>query len=200
MVMEMVTNYWLAVLIGLLIGSSITAAGMYLLGFRRVHRNGRTLLVPKIDRRPVGVRWREFRSRLGALDPRRPRMFAVLLTLMALAAAGGLAQNTAFTWHQRDCNAEFQSTSIELRRIGAEDRTLEAQDDELRNERDDAMTLLVETLLTPPVPGQRVDALAALNHYRSTTHEIDVKRDQLTAKRAELEQQRRAQPTPTERC
>lgn len=195
--MEMITDYWVAVLIGLLIGSAVTVVGMYLLGFRRVHRDGRTLLVPALDRRPVGQRWHEFCARLGAFDPRRPRTFAALVTLMAVAVAAGLVQNTLFTYHQRDCNAEFQSTSLELRRIAAEDRDLEKLDDTLRNERDDAMTKLVETLLTP---GQRVDAVAALDHYRSTAHAIDVRRDQLTAQRAELERQRQAQPAPEERC
>ncbi|MFD3748316.1 hypothetical protein [Nocardia sp. NPDC058633] len=200
MVMQMIGNYWLAVLIGLAIGSAVTASGMYVLGFRRVHRGGRTLLVPEIDRRPIGVRWRGFRARLAALDPRRPRAFVALVILMALAVMGGLVQNTAFTYHQRDCNADFQSTSLELRRIAAEDRALEALDDQLRNERDDAMTLMIETLLSPPAPGQRVDAVAALNTYRSTAHAIDVRRDQLTAERAELERQRRAQPAPERRC
>ncbi|MFI6368720.1 hypothetical protein ACIBG0_39065 [Nocardia sp. NPDC050630] len=172
---------------------------MYLLGFRRVRRNGRTLLVPTLDRRPFRLRWREFRERITSLEM-RPRTFNIIVILMALAAAGGLVQNTMFTYHQRDCNADFQSSSVELRRIGNEDRALEAQDDELRNERDDAMTALVETLLTPPAPGQRVDAVGALNHYRATTHAIDVKRDQLNARRAELEQQRRAQPTLKARC
>ncbi|MGY2019410.1 hypothetical protein [Nocardia gipuzkoensis] len=195
----MITDYWLAVLVGLLIGSSVTASGMYVLGFRRVHRDGRTLLVPQIDRRPLRVRWKEFRERVTSSEL-RPRTFAAIVVLMALAAAGGLVQNTLFTYHQRECNAEFQSTSLELRRIGTEDRRLEALDDQLRNERDAALSALIQALIAPPPPGERIDARALLNSYSSTTRAIDARRDELNAERADLEQQRRAQPVPKERC
>jgi hypothetical protein len=199
MVMEMIGNYWLAVAIGLLIGGSITASGMYALGFRRVHRGGRTLLVPEIDRRPLSLRLRQFRERFAAAEL-RPWAFKAIIALMALAVAAGLVQSTRFAWHQRECNEDFVSTSLELRRIAAEDRALEAQDDALRNQRDDAMTALVETLLTPPAPGERVDSRAALDQWWSVTHPIDVQRDQLTADRADLERQRREQPPVRERC
>ena len=197
MVMQMIGNYWLAVLIGLAIGSAVTASGMYVLGFRRVHRGGRTLLVPEIDRRPLAVRLQGIRARLSALDPRRPRAFVALVILMTLAVVGGLVQNTVFTYRQRDCNADFQSTSLELRRIAAEDRDLEKLDDELRNERDDATTVLYRAFLTP---GDRSTAIAALDHFLTTAHAIDIRRDQLTAERAELERQRQAQPAPEGRC
>ncbi|MFD3431169.1 hypothetical protein [Nocardia fluminea] len=197
MVMDMVSDYWIALLIGLLIGSAVTGAGMYVLGFRRVHRGGRTLLVPEIDRRPLAVRWRGFRSRFAALDPRRPKAFVVLLILMTLAVVGGLVQTTLFTYRQRDCNADFQSTSLELRRIAAEDRDLEKLDDELRNERENATTVLYRAFLTS---GDRSAAFAALDQFLATDQAINVRRDQLTAERAELERQRQAQPTPEGRC
>lgn len=202
----MIGDYWLAVLIGLLIGSAATASGMYFLGFRRVRRGGRTLLVPELDRRPARERWREFRARWGEFRRRiaatelHPWTFKAIVCLMAFAVAAGLVQSTAFAWHQRECNEDFVSTSLELRRIAAEDRALEAQDDALRAQRDDAMTALVETLLTPPAPGERVDARAALDRYRTVTHAIDLKRDQLTADRADLERQRREQPPVRDRC
>ncbi|WP_280454769.1 hypothetical protein [Nocardia brasiliensis] len=199
MVMEMITNYWLAVLVGLLIGSAITATGMYLLGFRRVRRGRRTRLVPELDRRPIRVRWRQFRERLASVEL-RPRTFTLIVLLMALAVGAGLVQIVSFTMHQRACNAEFRSTSLELRRIGTEDRDLENQDDKLRNQRDDAWSDMLEILVTPPPPGERVDALGALNRLRATTLAIDVRRDQLYAERAALEQRRRAQPVPDERC
>ncbi|WP_280378543.1 hypothetical protein [Nocardia wallacei] len=148
--------------------------------FRRVHARGRAVLVPQLDPKPFDG-----------------RVFRLVVVALFLASTALIVQ---FTYHQRGCNAEFQSTSLELRRIGAEDRALEAQDDELRNQRDDAMKALIETLVTPPPPGQRVDALGALNHYRAVTEAIDVRRDQLVEARANLEQQRREQPAPKERC
>lgn len=198
-VMEMAGDYWLAVAIGLLIGSAITAVGMYALGFRRVHRGGRTLLVPELDRRSPAERWRQFRARFGGAEL-RPRAFKAIVALMALTVVAGLVQSAVFAYHQRECNEDFVSTSLELRRIAAEDRALEAQDDALRNERDDAMTRLVETLVAPPAPGEHVDPWAALIEYQAVTHPIDVRRDQLIAQRADLERQRQAQPPVRERC
>ncbi len=199
MVMEMISDYWVAVLVGLLIGSATTAAGMYLLGFRRVRRGRRTRLVPELDRRPLGVRWRALRERLASAEM-RPATFTVIIILMAAVVGTGLVQVVTYTRHQRECNAEFRSTSLELRRISNEDRDLEKQDDRLRNERDDAEAAALESLVTPPVPGQRVDALGALNAYRARLQAIDVRRDQLYAERASLEQRRREQPVPDERC
>ncbi|MFJ1461871.1 hypothetical protein [Nocardia sp. N2S4-5] len=148
--------------------------------FRRVNARGRAVLVPQLDPKPFNG-----------------RAFRLIVVALFLASTALIVQ---FTYHQRGCNAEFQSTSVQLRRIAAEDRALEARDDELRNQRDDAMTALVETLVTPPAPGERVDARGALNHYRTVTAAIDVQRDQLVAQRADLERQRREQPTPKERC
>ncbi|MBF6254388.1 hypothetical protein IU414_06680 [Nocardia farcinica] len=200
MVMEMVSSYWLAVLIGLLIGSSITASGMYVLGFRRVRKGDRTLLVPEIDRRPLRVRWREFRARIASSEL-RPRAFLIIVTLMVLTVVGGLVQNTLFNLHQRECNEEFQSTSLELRQIATRDRELENRDDLLRNLRDDLLSDLVKALAEPPPPfDDGAEGRRLLQEYNTAVARLDLQRDQLIAERAELERQRRAQPEPEERC
>jgi hypothetical protein len=151
----------------------------------------------------LSLSWREFRvaGKVVAAPtlPKTDRQQAYWLIVVGLLAVASTTFAAMQSSHQAECNAEFQSTSLELRRIASEDRFLEGLDDRLRNERDDAMTLMIETLLTPP-PGERVDALAALGQYRVTAHAIDVRRDQLTAERASLEQQRQDQPTPKARC
>lgn len=207
MVMEMVSSYWLAVLIGLLIGSSITASGMYVLGFRRVRKGDRTLLVPEIDRRPLRVRWRELRARIASSEL-RPRAFVIIVTLMGiivtlmgLTVVGGLVQNTLFNLHQRACNEEFQSTSLELREIATRDRELETRDDALRNRRDDLLSELVKALAEPPPPfDDGGESRRLLQEYNAAVIQLDLQRDQLIAERAELERQRREQPVPEERC
>ena len=199
MVMEMINDYWLAVAIGLVIGGAITAVGMYAIGFRRVHRGGKAFAVPELDRRPLGERWRALRERFATAEL-RPWAFKAIVLLMAVTVIAGLVHSTRFAWHQRECNEHFVSTSLELRRIAAEDRALEAQDDALRNEHDDALSVLVETLLTPPAPGERVDPRAALEQFWTVADAIDARRDQLTAQRADLERQRQAQPPVRERC
>ncbi|WP_280371189.1 hypothetical protein [Nocardia wallacei] len=148
--------------------------------FRKISARGRNLLVPEIEKRPFDG-----------------RVFRMVIVVLFLASTALIVQ---FTYHQRQCNEEFQRTTIELRRIAAEDRDLEKLDDDLRNQRDDAFTALTATLVTPPAPGQRLDALGALNHFRSITEPIDERRDQLVAQRADLERQRREQPAPKERC
>ncbi|MBF6363222.1 hypothetical protein IU447_24200 [Nocardia farcinica] len=196
----MVSSYWLAVLIGLLIGSSITASGMYVLGFRRVRKGDRTLLVPEIDRRPLRVRWRELRARIASSEL-RPRAFVIIVTLMGLTVVGGLVQNTLFNLHQRACNEEFQSTSLELREIATRDRELETRDDALRNRRDDLLSELVKALAEPPPPfDDGGESRRLLQEYNAAVIQLDLQRDQLIAERAELERQRREQPVPEERC
>ncbi|MGW6121516.1 hypothetical protein ACWFRF_20915 [Nocardia sp. NPDC055165] len=152
----------------------------------------------------LSMGWREYRIAGKAVPaptlPKTDRQQAYWLIVVGVLAVASTTFAGIQSSHQAECNAEFQSTSLELRRIASEDRALEAQDDQLRNERDDAMTLMIETLLTPPPPGQRVDAVAALNRYRTTAHSIDTRRDQLTAERAGLERQRQEQPTPKARC
>jgi hypothetical protein len=195
----MLGSYWTPLLCGIAAGSVLTGCTMYLLGFRRVQFGERTLLIPELDRRPFRDRWAQFRARLRQSEMTRLVVLCLVLIMASVVVMGGV-QLLTFIREQRLCNAEFQNTSIELRRIGTEDRSLEFQDDELRNTRDDAMTTLVEALVTPPPPGERIDALALLNNYWNTTHAIDVRRDQLNAERAGLERQRRAQPAPKERC
>ncbi|WP_280305361.1 hypothetical protein [Nocardia neocaledoniensis] len=197
----MPTSYWTALLFGLAAGSAITACSMYLLGFRRVRRGERTALVPEIDRTPLRQRFgwvhtlRAWLSRATG----QPTTVMVLVAVMAAAVIYAQVQAALFTAHQRECNAEFRSTSLELRRIATEDRELENTDDALRNRRDDVLSDLVEALATPAPPGA-VDARALLHEYNTTIAGIDVQRDQLIAERAALEQRRRAQPTPPERC
>ncbi|MGW5920848.1 hypothetical protein ACWFPY_17835 [Nocardia fluminea] len=192
-------SYWMAQLTSLVLGGAITACTMYLFGWRRVRQNGATRLVPEIDRTPLRQRWHRVRARLARLD-RLTAAGVALVVLMAAAVVFGQIQAALFYSHQRDCNAEFRSSSLELRRIATEDRNLENQDDALRNRRDDVLGDLVEALASPPPPGERIDARALLIDYNATVAGLDVQRDRLIAERAALEERRRAQPTPPERC
>lgn len=197
--MTMPSSYWTALLVGLVAGGAITACSMYLLGFRRVHHGDRTQLVPEIDRTPLRQRFGWVHAVLCKLN--RPGTAVMCLILvMAAAVIYGQVTTAVFTAHQRDCNAEFRTTSLELRRIASEDRNLENQDDALRNRRDDVLSDLVEALATPPPLGERIDARALLSDYNTLIAGIDVQRDRLIADRAALEERRRAQPTPPERC
>ena len=179
MVMEMIGNYWLAVLIGLLIGSSITAAGMYVLGFRRVHRDGRTLAVPKIDRRPPSVRWRQFRARVAAIEL-GPRAFKALVGLMAIAVAGGIVQISLFTAQQRACNREFQRTIAERAAATADDAIA-------RKENDQAVAALVRGFLAIPAdaPDRRERAVALLGQFDTTMTANEVRQGENERTRAE---------------
>ncbi|MGN2634637.1 hypothetical protein ACTD5D_39710 [Nocardia takedensis] len=199
-------DYWTAQLLSLVAGGIITAGTMYLAGFRRVHRGAETRLVPEIDRTPLRQRfgcvlehYQRLRAWLGRVD-RQSAVTTILVVVMAAAVIYGQIQANLFTAHQRACNTEFRSSSLELRKIGNEDRALETQDDGLRNRRDDVMSALVEALATPPPLGQRVDERALLTDYRRAVAELDVARDRLIGERAALEERRRAQPTPEERC
>ncbi|MGN2640693.1 hypothetical protein ACTD5D_31880 [Nocardia takedensis] len=200
-------DYWTAQLLSLVAGGIITAGTMYLAGFRRVHRGAETRLVPEIDRTPLRQRfgcvlehYQRLRAWLGRVD-RQSAVTTTLVVVMAAAVIYGQIQANLFNAHQRECNVEFRSSSLELRKIGNEDRALENQDDGLRNQRDDMESALLEALATPPPPiGQRVDERALLAEFNRAVAGLDVQRDRLYAERAALEERRRAQPTPEERC
>ncbi len=199
-------DYWTAQLLSLVAGGIITAGTMYLAGFRRVHRGTETRLVPEFDRTPlrqrfgcVLERYQRARAWLGRVD-RQSAITTILVVVMAAAVIYGQVHANLFTAHQRQCNAEFRSSSLELRKIGNEDRALETQDDALRNHRDDMESVLFEALATPPPSGASVDERALLADFNRAVAELDVQRDRLIGERAELEERRRAQPTPEERC
>lgn len=166
---------WFPLFISFVLGVCV---GQFL-RFERIRRGKRTFLYPRLSWPSLESRW----------------ISAVLVALF-------LASTTQVTWwtfHQRECNTQFLTTTIDLRRIGDEDRELERQDDTLRNQRDDAMTALVSGLINPP-PALRPDALGLLNQYYDAARIIDVKRDDLYAKRADLERQRQAHKLPAQRC
>ncbi|WP_280393371.1 hypothetical protein [Nocardia wallacei] len=181
----MISDYWLAVLSGLLIGSAVTAVGMYLLGFRRVHRDGKTLAVPEIDRRPMRQRLHEFRERAASFEI-TPRVMSGIVALMAAAVLAGLVQNTAFTYSQRRCNAEFQRTISERADIGADDNRA-------RKENDEAVAALVRGFLalSPESPDRR-------EHSRELLERFDRTMIDNAARQAENERKRAANPYP--RC
>lgn len=153
-------------------------AGQFL-RFERVLRGKRVFLRPRVSWPSLESRW-----------------VNVVLVVLFLAST---AQVTWWTIHQRECNTAFQNTTIELRRIADEDRELERQDDQLRNERDDKFTALVSGLINPP-PDQPRDALGLLNRFYASAKVIDMNRDDLYAKRADLERQRQEHKLPKQRC
>lgn len=168
---------WVQLSIGFVLGM----AGGQFLRFERVPRKGHTILRPRLEHLTFDKRW----------------LNLVLASMFILSTA----QVTWWTFRQRACNTDFQSTTIELRSIANEDRELERQDDALRNLRDDAMSALVKGLITPSPEGVRVNPAELLNKYSATLSSIDVQRDQLYAKRADLEKQRQMHALPPkERC
>ena len=124
------------------------------------------------------------------------RWVNLLLVVLFLVST---AQVTWWTFRQRQCNEAFQNTTIELRRIADEDRDLARQDDELRNQRDDALTAMISGLINSS-PDARPDTRALLNQLNDTNAAIDVKRDDLYARRADLERQRQVHKLPSSRC
>lgn len=165
---------WVPLVISFVMG---VCAGQFL-RFERITRGKRTILRPRVS-------WPSLES---------PWITLVLVILFVVSTA----QVTWWTFRQRECNEQFQTTTIELRRIANEDRELERQDDALRNERDDAWSALVSGLIKPTAG--RPDALGLLNQVDETSRVIDVKRDDLYARRADLERQRKAHTLPTPRC
>jgi hypothetical protein len=152
----------------------------------------------------LSLSWREYRiagkTMAAPTLPKTERQQAYWLAMVGVLAVASTTFAAMQSSHQAECNAEFQSTSLELRRIASEDRNLEGQDDALRNRRDDILSELVKALAGPPPPGERTDARALLITYNQEIAEIDVRRDRLIADRAALERQRQEQPTPKARC
>jgi hypothetical protein len=146
--------------------------------FRRVEKNGRTMLKPELDTRP-------FRSRV--LNMALVAMFLVSTCAVVL-----------FTYTQRECNHTFQQSLKNNSAIGAQDRALEVRDDALRERRDDAMDVLVEELLVPSTSTERVHDV--LEVYRDTVRDNAIERDKLNAERLDLESQRTKNPYPDPRC
>lgn len=158
-------------ILGLLVGQFIR--------FRRVDREGRSVLKPELDTRP-------FRSRIL-------NMALVLMFMLSL----GMTVWSTYT--QRECNGRYQGSLKNNAGIGAQDRALEVRDDGLRDEREDALDALIGELLGPgDTSQQRVHE--ALENYRDTVSGNDAERAKLNTERHELEQQRRANPYPEARC
>ncbi|MFC8531946.1 hypothetical protein [Nocardia sp. NPDC057227] len=200
MVVKMLSEYWAALLVGAAVGFVVGVVTLLLLGFRRVHRGDRTLIVPELDRRSVGERLRGWRDRAVA-SPLRPRAFVAIVALAVATVVAGLVQNTLFNLHQTSCNADFQSTTLELRQIATKDRELENRDDGLRNTRDDLMSTLVKALASPPpLSDPQAYTQRLLQDYNTAVAALDVERNKLIAERKDLEDQRKAQPAPQERC
>lgn len=214
MVVKMLSEYWAALLVGAAAGFVVGVVTLLLLGFRRVHKGDRTLIVPQLDRRSVGERLRGWRDR-AVSSPLRPRTLKFVIGLATVAVIAGLVQNTWFNLHQTECNAEFRSTSLELRQIGNKDRELETRDDERRNKddaldvtRDELFLALVRALAEPPpfVDQQAYTRQLLQEHYAAIAalaverDNLMRERDELTAERKDLEDQRKAQPVPKERC
>lgn len=200
MVVKMLSEYWAALLIGAAAGFVVGVVTLLLLGFRRVHRGDRTLIVPQLDRRSLRERLRGWRDRAAA-SPLGPRAFWAIVALMAVAVVAGEVQNTRFNLHQRDCNADFVSTTLELRQIGALDRELENRDDALRNTRDDLLSAAFKAFVEPPpAVDPQANAQRLVQEYNAAVAQLDIQRNQLIAERADLERQRQAQPAPKERC
>lgn len=147
--------------------------------FRRVDTSGRKVLKPEIDTRP-------FHSRI----------LNVALVTMFLITTG---TTVWFTWTQRECNAQFQGSLKNNSAINAQDRALEVRDDALRDDREDAMDILIGELLGPGVQSsQQVHDL--LEGYRLRVAGNDADRSILNTERRDLERQRQANPYPEARC
>ncbi|WP_037141799.1 hypothetical protein [Rhodococcoides fascians] len=157
--------------LGLLVGQFVR--------FRRVDREGRSVLKPELDTRP-------FRSRI----------LNMALVVMFIVSLGMTVWST---YTQRECNGRYQGSLKNNAAIGAQDRALEVRDDELRDEREDALDALIRELLGFGEPS--TDGVHnALEKYRDTVAGNDAERAKLNAERRSLEEQRRANPYPEARC
>jgi hypothetical protein len=159
----MTVNYWIALSVGAVIGAVAMFLAMYSVGFRRVHRGPRTLLVPEWDRRALGERWQSARSRYGDLHLRK-KWFHALIAFMTLVIVLSGWQLFTFTSSQRACNDRLWSTIAERAAI-SEDT------ERARKENDEAVhTLFTSWLQLAAVPAdeRRDRSIVALREFEST--------------------------------
>lgn len=166
---------WVQIVIGFVLG---VCTGQFV-RFERFRRGKRAFLRPRVSWPSLEGRW----------------VTLVLVVLFVVSTA----QVTWWTFHQRQCNERFQSTTIELRRIANEDRDLERQDDDLRNARDEAWTQMLTGLIAPSAD-PRPDARALLRQLAENGKAIDAKRDDLYVRRAALERERQTHQLPSQHC
>lgn len=172
------TELWETLIRYVLVGAASYAAGT-IVQYRQYRVRGMSLLVPFV--------------------PKSSRNFTIVVVTLSLLTTFSVVTSQIAQQHQAECNADFQRALRENARINSEDRDLEKRDDALREQRDAALTDLVEGLLTVrPGGGEQVRDL--LERYETTVAVNDSERAQLIAARGALEQQRRDNPYPEPHC
>lgn len=109
-------------------------------------------------------------------------------------------ERTAWVQAQTECNEQFLEVIRRNAVINKEDRELEARDDALREERDDALDDLVQGLIRISGEGNNEDVPQLLQDYERVVTENREQRVQLDKERADLSKARAANPYPEPRC
>lgn len=173
------TEVWETIIRYVLIAAISYAAGT-IVQYRQYRVRGMSLLVPFV--------------------PKSSRNFTIVVVTLSLLTTFSVITAQIQQQHQAECNADFQRALRENARINSEDRDLEKRDDALREQRDAALTDLVEGLLTVPPGAGGGQVRDLLERYETTIVVNDRERGDLIAARGALEQQRRDNPYPEPKC
>lgn len=129
--------------------------------------------------------------------PKSSRNFTIVVLTLAVVSAFSVITGQLQQSHARQCEVQFRDAITAQARINAEDRGLEAEDDELRNRRDDALDVLVDSLIRGAQSGQ---GLRALQEYYDEVETINAAQEDLVERRGELQEARNANPYPSPTC
>lgn len=129
--------------------------------------------------------------------PKSSRNFTIVVLTLAVVSAFSVITGQLQQSHARRCEVQFRDAITAQARINAEDRGLEAEDDQLRNRRDDALDTLVDTLIRSQQNG---GGFRALQEYYDEVETINAAQDDLVKRRAELQRQRDRNPYPSPTC
>ena len=131
--------------------------------------------------------------------PKSSRNFTIVVLTLAVVSAFSVITGQIQQNHTRRCEVQFQEAITAQAAINTEDRALEAEDDQLRNRRDDALDTLVDSLIRSTEEGNGA-GLRALQEYYDEVETINAAQDDLAERRGELQRERERNPYPSPTC
>jgi len=131
--------------------------------------------------------------------PKSSRNFTIVVLTLAVVSAFSVITGQIQQSHARACEVQFQEAITAQARINTEDRALEAEDDTLRNRRDDALDNLVGSLIESRQEGN-LAGFRALQEYYDEVETINAAQDDLVERRGELQAARDRNPYPSPTC